>query len=222
MIMVGPSGLQAMAALQVSTSAAASESPSPVTSSVPNVDLIAAASAQFETVVRQLPADSWARPTPSDMTVRDVVEHVVVGNRFTALLLAGVDRTEARAMLAGDQLGPDPAAAVAESAARQAEAFAAATPDQRVPHPSGDVPVGDFLRFRLVDLVVHAWDILRGAGLDESLDPDVAEELWALVEPRLPTLLAFGADAYGDGPSGTLAAEASAQDRLLDAFGRRP
>jgi hypothetical protein len=59
------------------------------------VELIAAASAQFERVVRQLPADSWDRPTPSEIAVRALVEHVVVGNRLTALLLAGVDRDEA-------------------------------------------------------------------------------------------------------------------------------
>jgi hypothetical protein len=69
------------------------------------VELIVAASAEFERVVRQLPADSWDRPTPSTFSVRELVEHLVVGNRFTALLLAGVDRDEARTLLAGDQVG---------------------------------------------------------------------------------------------------------------------
>jgi len=69
--------------------------------------LIVAASAEFERVVRQLPADSWDRPTPSTFSVRELVQHVVVGNRFTALLLAGVDRDEARTLLAGDQVGND-------------------------------------------------------------------------------------------------------------------
>jgi uncharacterized protein (TIGR03086 family) len=188
--------------------------------SVPGVDLIEAASAEFERVVRQLPADSWARPTPSEITVRELVEHVVVGNRFTALLLAGVGRDDARASLAGDQLGNDPVAAVAESSTRQVGAFAAARSDQSVPGPNGDIPAAAFLRFRLVDLIVHAWDLLRGAGLDETLDPDVVDGSWTLVEPHLPEMLAYG--AYGEGPSGTLPAEAPPQARLLDAFGRRP
>jgi hypothetical protein len=71
-----------------------------------------------------------------------------------------------------------------------------------------------------VDLVVHGWDLLRAADLDETLDPDVVGALWALVEPHLDELLSY--DAYGAGPSGTLPAQASTQDRLLDAFGRRP
>ena len=56
--------------------------------------MIDAASAEFERVVRQLPPDSWDRPTPSDVSVRELVNHVVVGNRLTALLLTGVDRGE--------------------------------------------------------------------------------------------------------------------------------
>jgi hypothetical protein len=76
--------------------------------SLRDVELIEAASAEFERVVRQLPADAWDRPTPSEISVREVIEHVVVGNRFTALLLAGVDRDHAQDMLTGDQLGADP------------------------------------------------------------------------------------------------------------------
>ncbi|MDQ3485487.1 MAG: maleylpyruvate isomerase N-terminal domain-containing protein [Actinomycetota bacterium] len=55
-----------------------------------------------------------------------------------------------------------------DSARNQAEAFAAAPPDQPVPHPSGDIPASAFLRFRLVDLLAHAWDLLRAADLDDA------------------------------------------------------
>jgi hypothetical protein len=78
----------------------------------------------------------------------------------------------------------------------------------------------EFLRFRLVDLVVHAWDLLRAARLDETLDASVVEGLLSLVEPHVEEMVAFG--AYGDGPSGTMTAQTSSQDRLLDWFGRRP
>ncbi|MFT4288442.1 TIGR03086 family metal-binding protein [Nocardioides sp.] len=181
------------------------------------MELIEAAAAEFERAVRQLPPDSWSSPTPSEVTVRELVEHVVVGNRFTALLLARVGRDAAKAQLEADQLGDDP---VVESSSRQSEAFGAAGPDQLVPHPNGDIPASAFLRFRLVDLVVHAWDLRRAAHLDETLDPDVVRRLWASVEPHLPDMLTFG--AYGQGPSGTVPAEATDQAKLLDAFGRRP
>lgn len=182
--------------------------------------MIDAASAEFERVVRQLPTDSWDRPTPSQLSVRELVEHVVVGNRFTALLLAGVDRDQARRTLAGDQLGDDPVAAVVESARRQAHAFATTQPWQPVAGPKGDVPATAFLRFRLVDLVVHAWDLLRAARLDETLDQRVVVDLLTVVEPHLDEMLSYG--AYGSGPSGVLPPSASPQHRLLDSFGRRP
>jgi uncharacterized protein (TIGR03086 family) len=184
------------------------------------MDLISAASAEFERAVRQLSADSWSRPTPSDMTIREVVEHVVAGNRLTAMLITGVPRSEAKAVLTGDQLGQDPVSAVIESSARQAEAFADTAADQPVEFPGGDLRARDFLRFRLIDLVVHAWDIRRGAGLDETLTPAVVDALWAQIESHLAELVAFG--AYGEGPSGELPADASTQTRLLDALGRRP
>jgi uncharacterized protein (TIGR03086 family) len=184
------------------------------------VELIDAASAEFERVVRQLPADSWDRPTPSEISVRELVEHVVVGNRLTTLLLAGVDREEARDLLTGDQLGDDPVAAVVESLRRQAEAFAATSPRQPVAGPRGDIAATAFLRFRLVDLVVHAWDLLCAAGLDETLDPRVVVDLMTVVEPHLDDLLSYG--AYGSGPSGTILTDTSPQSRLLDWFGRRP
>ena len=185
-----------------------------------DVKLIEAASAEFERVVRELPRDAWDRPTPSDMTVRELVEHVVVGNRLTTLLLAGVSREEARTLIAGDQLGADPVGAVVESSRLQAERFEIAPGDQPVPSPQGNVPAEAYRRFRLVDLVVHAWDLLHAARLDETLDPPLVIAVADLVAPPLDSMLAFG--AYGDGPSGQLPADASAQTRLLDWFGRRP
>jgi uncharacterized protein (TIGR03086 family) len=184
------------------------------------VELIDAASAEFERVVRQLPADSWERPTPSDISVRELVEHVVFGNRFTALLLAGVARHEARTMLTGDQLGDDPVTAVVESARAQARAFEGTPPGRPVPGPNGNSSAAAYLRFRLVDLVVHAWDLLRAAGLDETVDPRIVVDVRDMVAPHLDEMLASG--AYGAGRSGTLPADVSPQSQLLDWFGRRP
>jgi uncharacterized protein (TIGR03086 family) len=188
--------------------------------SLRNVELIEAASAEFERVVRQLPAESWELPTPSDISVRELIAHVVFGNRFTALLLAGLDRDEARTMLTGDQLGDDPRAAVIDSARTQIRAFATTPPGRPVPGPNGNSSAAAYLRFRLVDLVVHAWDLLRAAGLDETVDPRIVVDVLDMVAPHLDEMLAFG--AYGAGPSGTLPADAAPQSQLIDWFGRRP
>jgi hypothetical protein len=109
---------------------------------------------------------------------------------------------------------------VVDSARQQKQAFDETGPGQPVAGPKGDIPAAAFLRFRLVDLVVHAWDLLRGARLEETLDPRVVADLVEVVEPHLGEMLAYG--AYGAGPSGTLPPDASLQSRLLDWFGRRP
>ncbi|WP_448640183.1 hypothetical protein [Geodermatophilus sp. URMC 63] len=86
--------------------------------------------------------------------------------------------------------------------------------------PNGNIPTAAYLRSRLVHLVVHAWDLLRAARLEATVDPRVVVGLLKVVEPHLDEMLAFG--AYGAGPSGTLPPDASPQSRLLDWFGRRP
>jgi hypothetical protein len=93
-------------------------------------------------------------------------------------------------------------------------------PEQLVDGPNGDIPAAGYLRFRLVDLVVHGWDLLRAARLDETPDPGLVVDVSAEVEPHLDETLAFG--AYGAGPSGTLPPAATPQSRLLDWLGRRP
>ncbi|MFK4085418.1 maleylpyruvate isomerase family mycothiol-dependent enzyme [Kribbella sp. NPDC020789] len=181
-----------------------------------DVELLVGASAEFERVVAELPGGSWGLPTVCEVSVRELVEHVVEGNRFAVAVLAGASAAQAWAAVRAQEFGP---VAVPESAAEQIEAFRAVPDDQVIHHPGGDISAEAFLRYRLVDVVVHAWDLLSAAGLDPTLDPEVTNALWTLVEPHLTEMLAFG--SYGDGPSGSVAAEAPAQLRLLDAFGRR-
>jgi uncharacterized protein (TIGR03086 family) len=192
--------------------------PMPVASGI--VDLLHAAAAQFERIVASLPAEAWDNATPSDITVREIVDHVVAGNIFAIRLLAGASAAEATVGLDANHLGDDPLFAVSATCESQWSAFAGADEDRALHHPSGDISVDTFVRFRLGELVVHAWDLAVGAGLDPSLDPAVVEGLWVLVEPHLDEMRSMG--TFGDSASGNLPEDASTQTRLLDAFGRRP
>jgi uncharacterized protein (TIGR03086 family) len=183
------------------------------------VDILEAATAQFERTVAALPASSWGNPTPCEITVREVVGHVVAGNVFAVRLLAGASAAEAVAGLDADQLGDDVLSAVVATGEGQLAAFAAADHTRLLHHPIGDISFETFVRFRLGELVVHAWDLANGADLDPSLDATVVDGLWAMVSPHLDEMRAMG--AFGEGPSGTLPADAPLQTRLLDAFGRR-
>ena len=183
-------------------------------------DVLARATTELERVVGQLDADDWERPTPSEVCVRELVEHVVQGNLFAERLLAGASAEEALSGLNGDLLADDALAAIQGSGMRQLAAFAGAERSRPLHHPSGDVDLPTFLRFRAGDVLIHAWDIAHAAGLDERLDPDAVAGLWQLVEPHVEEMRSSG--AYGEGASAELPADVPLQTRLLDAFGRRP
>jgi uncharacterized protein (TIGR03086 family) len=183
------------------------------------MDLLEAAGDQFERIVAAVRPRCWDNLTPCGITVREVVDHVVAGNIFAERLLAGASAAAATADLDGDQLGDDPRAAVRSSCNRQRAAFSAADRTQALHHPSGDISFETFVRFRLGELVVHAWDVAVGSGLDASLDVALVDGLWALVAPHIDEMRDLG--TFGDGASNNLPLDASPQTRLLDAFGRQ-
>ncbi len=184
------------------------------------VDLLVTADAQLLRIVSSVSTLAWSNSTPAELTVREVVDHIVAGNVFAARLLAGASATAAVAGLDTDQLGDDPLRVLASSCEAQTAAFAESDQSQALHHPSGDITYQTFLRFRLGDLVVHSWDIAIGAGLEPTLEATLVDGLWTMVEPHLDEMRARG--TFGAGASGNLPPSASTQDRVLDAFGRRP
>ena len=73
---------------------------------------------------------------------------------------------------------------------------------------------------RLVEFVVHRWDLARSIGADDVVDARHAELAWAAMEPLAEVAGTLG--VYGEGPSGALDASNTAAERLLDLTGRRP
>ncbi|MEP7738462.1 TIGR03086 family metal-binding protein [Nocardioides sp. 31GB23] len=178
--------------------------------------LFETASVQLQDLVASLEEADWARPTNCGVSVRELVEHLVAGNEFAVRLLSGAE--DARSGVDELRLGPDPLGQLERSCRAQAAAFAGADRARRLRHPSGDIDVETFVRFRLGDLTIHTWDLAVAADLDATLEPALVAALWRLVEPHLQEMQAMG--VYGAGTSGRLAPEADEQSRLLDAFGR--
>jgi uncharacterized protein (TIGR03086 family) len=188
--------------------------------------MLARASGEFDRRLRDtdVPLDA---ETPCDgWTVRDLLQHVIVGNRIAVVMLEGrpqdaVAATRAR-LLRQDHVVGDPAAAFAESATAQVAAFAAPDASRRTVHHHalGDLPAGQLLTFRVCDLTLHAWDLARATGADEMLHHGLVEWVHAAMAPGASTLAAGG--QFGDGPSGTVPDDAPVFVRLLDLSGRRP
>ena len=187
-----------------------------------NVAALPIAAARFETVAALVTAADLDRPTPCDgWTVRGLLGHVIGGNLAAAALLGGASREEAVAILSTVAADADAIAAVRESNAAQAEAFAApGALETTVHHPAMDMPGAQLLGFRVGDLLVHSWDLARAIGADETLDPEVVAVVATNIEPMRPFIGQIG--MFGEGPSDALDDSADAQTRLLDLMGRRP
>ncbi len=183
------------------------------------MEILQLGSSQLQRIVGSVAPVAWDNITPADLTVHQVVDHVVAGNIFAVRLLAGASAAAATAGLDTDQLGDDPLAALTSTCDAQQAAFTAADPTLDLHHPSGDISLETFLRFRLGELVVHAWDIAIGADLNATLDARLVDGLWTMVEPHLNEMRTMG--TFGPGASTNLAPDVSPQARLLDAFGRR-
>jgi uncharacterized protein (TIGR03086 family) len=173
-----------------------------------------------------VPSFELACATPcDDWNVRDLVQHVIAGNRMAVVMLAGNSRADVdaarRAITSRDQLGADPARAFVESADAQAAAFARpGALEATCHHYVGDIPGTQLLGFRIGDLTLHAWDLARAIGDDETLDDDLVEWVYEAMAPLASTMGKTG--LFGDGPSATLRDDVALQTRLLDLAGRRP
>jgi uncharacterized protein (TIGR03086 family) len=171
-------------------------------------------------LVAAVGSDQWANPTPcDDWDVRTLVNHVVSGNWWAGELAAGKTIEEVGDRLDGDVLGDDPAAAY-ESSAVVAEAVfrAPGAMDAMCAVSYGPVPGSVYAGHRFIDVLVHGWDLAKGTGQGTTLDAELAEACWAVVEPQAELLRGSGAfDTDVAAPEG-----ADTQTRLLAALGRRP
>jgi uncharacterized protein (TIGR03086 family) len=82
----------------------------------------------------------------------------------------------------------------------------------------GDLPGAEYAKQRIVDLVVHAWDLARATDQPEGFDAELVTACLAFGEEWKPMLGAMG--DYFDPPVEP-APGADDQTRLLNLFGRQ-
>lgn len=114
-----------------------------------------------------------ARSPCAEWTVREVANHLVgVLRMFRAAVDGGDD------VLDGDHLGADPLGAFRLAADRCLTVFG--RPDVLAashPFPPGPTPGRVIAEISLSEVLVHGWDIARGAGVPYSPAPEVVAEL---------------------------------------------
>lgn len=160
---------------------------------------LAAAMASVAEAVRALGEDDWERPSPCDgWNVADVVDHLAMGDGFAARVLHGATLDESVVDLHG--IGGERAAAarLVESSADAARVGFAAPLDRVVHHPVGQISARQFLGYRVLDQLGHAWDIRRATGQSEDFDATalaVAVDVASAERPMLERSEHFGTDA---------------------------
>jgi len=186
------------------------------------IALLRRAGSEFERRLAAVRVDQLLQPTPcEEWTVRDLVSHVVGESIMSVRLLHGADAEQTMSGLHGDLLRGDALAAFATAASAELEAFEeCGAADRIVHHPAMDMAGAQLRGFRIGGLTLHAWDLARGVGGDETLDAELVEAVWAQLSPMAPFIARTG--VFGVGPSGEVGEDAPLQVRVLDLSGRRP
>jgi len=181
--------------------------------------LIPAAIERFGARVRAVPADRWDAPTPcTDWDVRDLVNHVTGEQLWAPHLLRGDTLDAVGDRYDGDVLGSDPIQTWDTAATGAEQAWGTLAREGLLVHTSmGQIPVEEYAEQMHLDLVVHGWDLARGAGLDSAIAREVAEHVLTYVEPRADAFAGSGifsdpVPVDSDDPA----------DRLLGLLGRDP
>lgn len=183
------------------------------------IDALRRASDGFGARVAQIGDHQWDAPTPcTEWDVRQVVRHLVYENLWLPPLLEGKTLEEVGDRFEGDILGDDPKRAWEQAAGASARALEQDGILERTVHLSyGEDSARSYLFQMFTDHLIHAWDLARGIGADERLEPELVEYCYEKSKPHEDSLKASG--LFGDKvepPEG-----ADVQTKLLAVFGRR-
>jgi len=168
----------------------------------------------FTARVSEVPADKWDAANPCEgWTNRDVVTHLV---EWVPALFASTWELPMPSIPSADQ---DPVAAwgALDAWCQSCLDDPALAKTERDGNLGRKTFEDAFDMIALSDVVVHTWDLARGAGLDETLEPGEVQRLLAGMS-QLPD------EMRGDffGPKVELGPDATDQDRMLGYSGRHP
>jgi uncharacterized protein (TIGR03086 family) len=176
-------------------------------------------SAEFGARVHAV-GDRWDTPTPlPGWDVRQLVRHIVEEELWAPPLFAGETIEQVGSRFAGDLLGDDPVAAFDAAAAAAVTAVNTEGALDRTVHLSfGHHPGREYAMQLAADHLVHAVDLARALGVDDTVDAATAaavREWFTAMEPIYREMGVIG-------PRIDVPAGAGAQAELLGMMGRTP
>jgi uncharacterized protein (TIGR03086 family) len=174
---------------------------------------------EWTRIVAGLDASQWGRATPcTDWSVRDLVNHVVGEELWTAPLVQGATLEEVGDRFDGDVLGDDPMATARTAAEEAVAAVSEQAPSGGTVHLSyGEEQLDEYVRQLAADHLVHGWDLARATGQDATLDPELVEEVagWFADREELYRSAGVVGPRVADGGP-------DSQSKLIAASGRDP
>jgi uncharacterized protein (TIGR03086 family) len=170
-------------------------------------------------IVARIDRAQWADATPcSDWDVQVLLNHLVSGNLWAAELGSGRTIEEVGDRLDGDVLGDDTLAAYDASAKAAAAIFEApGALDAPCAVSYGPVPGSVYTGHRFIDVLIHGWDLATATGQDATLDPELVDAAYGLLQDQADMVRASG--MFGEDI--VVPAGASAQTQLLAFIGRK-
>ena len=167
--------------------------------------------------------DQWELLTPcTEWNVRQLVDHLVSGQQLVARVLRGEPFEQAAAAVRSvdDRLGDDAAGAYDASAREVIEAFTAPGVLERLVRvPFGTVPGAVARHLRIIECLVHGWDLATALGVPFDPPATLVEQEIAFSGPLLgqvpPERQVFA-------PSRSAAGGAPPIERLAALLGREP
>jgi uncharacterized protein (TIGR03086 family) len=177
---------------------------------------------RFAALVAGVGQEQWHDSTPcSEWDVRTLVHHLLYEQRWVPPLFEGLTIEQLGHRFDGDLMGQDASAwpGLLASSIEQAHA-AVAQPgalDRTVHLSFGDATGQEYVIQLTADLAIHAWDLARATGQDDTLDPGAVTLLLPWTEANADLLTASGmfGSPINPGP------DAPDDVRLLSLLGRR-
>jgi uncharacterized protein (TIGR03086 family) len=190
----------------------------------------AAACRQFSVVVGRV-GDSWDRPSPcTEWDARGVLEHVIGFNDVLLLRPSGAKPERPK----GDPIArwavtevaifgvigaaDDAGRAVSGKDGNETGSDRGAAADDGGGGEGGAVDLARLLPVLTVDVLAHAWDLSRAAGIVVPVDPELCRSAYETVRPNAERLRGSGmfADPF------PIPEDADPLDRLVAFLGRDP
>jgi uncharacterized protein (TIGR03086 family) len=182
-------------------------------------DLHQRAGEEFSRLVDEIKPDQWIRPTPDpDWDVKALVNHLTTEQLWVPPLVEGQTIAQVGDRFSGDVLGGDPKLSWRRAIEASVKAFHQPGAMDRTVHLSfGDRTGREYAKQMFIDLVIHSWDLAKGIGVHDKLEPELVKDCYELLLPQAEEWRSGG--AFGtqiDVPE-----SADLQTKLLALSGRR-